>query len=63
MKCIVTDNKTRLYEYDVETNQQRSEWSYENDPKPKKARQSRSKIKVMLSVFFIIEALFIMSTI
>ncbi|XP_028047733.1 protein GVQW3-like [Monomorium pharaonis] len=52
MKRIITGDKTWVYEYDVETSQQSSEWRYENEPKPKKARQSRSKIKVMLTVFF-----------
>ncbi|XP_037946086.1 uncharacterized protein LOC119678365 [Teleopsis dalmanni] len=52
MKRIITGDKTRVYEYDVETSQQSSEWCFENELKPKKPRKSRSKIKVMLTVFF-----------
>lgn len=49
---IITGDETWVYEYDVETAQQSSEWRLPNEPKPKKPRQSRSKIKVMLTVFF-----------
>ncbi|KAJ8963246.1 hypothetical protein NQ318_018712 [Aromia moschata] len=51
-KRIITGDETWVYEYDVETDQQSSEWCAKNEPKPKKTRQSRSKIKVMLIVFF-----------
>lgn len=49
---IITGDETWVYEYDVETAQQSSEWRFPEEPKPKKPRQSRSKIKVMLTVFF-----------
>lgn len=49
---IITGDETWVYEYDVETSQQTSEWRFENEAKPKKARRSRSKVKVMLTVFF-----------
>jgi len=52
MKRIITGDETWVYEYDMQTSQQSSEWRFENEPKPKKPRQSRSKIKVMLTVFF-----------
>ncbi|XP_037932807.1 protein GVQW3-like [Teleopsis dalmanni] len=52
MKRIITGDETWVYEYDVETSQQSSEWRFKNEPKPKKPRKSRSKIKVMLTVFF-----------
>ena len=38
--------------YDPETKQQSSQWKSSGSPRPKKARQARSKIKVMLIVFF-----------
>jgi len=38
--------------YDVETKMQSSQWMGKGSPRPKKARMSRSKIKVMLVVFF-----------
>lgn len=52
MKRIIIGDETWVYEYDTLTSQQSTEWRFENEPKPKKARQSRSKIKVLLTVFF-----------
>ncbi|CAK9827766.1 Mariner Mos1 transposase [Anthophora retusa] len=49
---IITGDETWVYEYDIETNQQSSEWRFSNEPKPKKPRQSRSKIKILMTVFF-----------
>lgn len=51
MKRLITGDETWVYEFDMLTSQQSSEWRAENEPKPKKPRQSRSKIKV-LTVFF-----------
>ncbi|UYV65470.1 hypothetical protein LAZ67_3004454 [Cordylochernes scorpioides] len=42
----------RIYGFDSETIQQASEWSFKNEPRPKKARKAPSKVKVMLTVFF-----------
>lgn len=52
MERIITGDETWVYEYDMQTSQQSSEWVAKNEPKPKKPRQSRSKMKVMLIVFF-----------
>lgn len=52
IKRIITGDETWVYEFDMQTSQQASEWRFSNEPKPKKPRQSRSKIKVMLTVFF-----------
>ncbi|CAK9811861.1 Mariner Mos1 transposase [Anthophora quadrimaculata] len=52
MKRIITGDETWVYQYDMETSQQSSEWRLENEPKPKKPRQSRSKVKILLTVFF-----------
>lgn len=49
---IITGDETWVYEYDIETNQRSSEWRFSDESKPKKPRQSRSKIKVLLTVFF-----------
>lgn len=49
---VITGDETWVYEYDMQTSQQSSEWRFPNEPKPKKPRQSRSKIKVLLTVFF-----------
>lgn len=52
MERIITGDETWVYEYDMPTTQQSSEWRAKNEPKPKKPRQSRSKVKVLLTVFF-----------
>lgn len=52
MGRIITGDETWVYEYDTQTSQQSSEWVGKNEPKPKKPRKSRSKIKTMLIVFF-----------
>lgn len=52
MERIITGDETWVYEFDMQTSQQSSQWNFPNEPKPKRPRQSRSKIKVMLTVFF-----------
>ncbi|GFS99634.1 mariner Mos1 transposase [Trichonephila clavipes] len=51
-KLIITGDESGVYGYDPETKQQLSQWKNPGSPRPKKARQVRSKIKVMLIVFF-----------
>ncbi|XP_066259606.1 protein GVQW3-like [Euwallacea similis] len=51
IKRVITGDET-VYEYDIETAQQFSEWRVKNEPKQKKTLENRSKIKVMLIVFF-----------
>lgn len=36
----------------MQTSQQAWKWRLHTEPKPKKTRQSRSKFKIMLTVFF-----------
>jgi len=55
LKNIITGDETWVYGYDVETKMLSSQWMGKGSPrtnKKKKARMSRSKIKVMLIVFF-----------
>jgi len=52
IKCIITGDETWIYAYDPETVNQSSEYRAKGEPRPKKSRQSKSKIKVMLTVFF-----------
>jgi len=52
LKTIVTGDETWVYGYDVETKAQSSQWVGQRSPRPKKARMSRSNMKVMLVVFF-----------
>lgn len=52
LKNVITGDETWVYGYDVETKVQSSQWVGKSSPRPKKARQSRSNVKVMLIVFF-----------
>ncbi|GFU53074.1 histone-lysine n-methyltransferase setmar-like protein [Trichonephila clavipes] len=45
LKKIITGDETWVYGYDPETKQQSSQWKFPSEPRPKKARQSRSNIK------------------
>ncbi|XP_012231261.1 protein GVQW3-like [Linepithema humile] len=46
IKRIITGDETWVYEFDMQTSQQASEWRFDNEPKPKKPRQNRSKSHV-----------------
>jgi len=52
LKNIITGDETWVYGYDVETKMQSSQWMGKGSPGPKKARMSRSKIKVLLVAIF-----------
>ena len=41
-----------VYGYGIETKVQSSQWKCPQEPRPKKARQVRSNVKVLLTVFF-----------
>jgi histone-lysine N-methyltransferase SETMAR len=41
-----------VYGYDPETKVQSSQWKHSSSPRPKKAQQVGSKVKVLLTVFF-----------
>ncbi|CAK9805507.1 Protein GVQW3 [Anthophora plagiata] len=49
---IITGDESWVYGYDIETKVQSSQWVGKGSPRPKKARQVRSSVKVMLTVFF-----------
>jgi len=49
---VVTGDETWCYCYDPKTKQASSQWKTPNSPKPKKARQVRSNVKIMLISFF-----------
>ncbi|GFT38234.1 histone-lysine n-methyltransferase setmar-like protein [Trichonephila clavipes] len=57
LKKIITGDETWVYGYDPETKQQSSQWKFPSEPRPKKARQSRSNIKSMLIGFFYYEGI------
>ena len=49
---VITGDKTWIFEYDPETKCQSCQQKYPMLLRPKKARQSQSKVKVMLITFF-----------
>lgn len=52
LKQVITGDETWVYGYDAETKVQSSQWKTKSSPTPKKARQVKSNVKVMLTVFF-----------
>ena len=52
LKKVVTGDKSWVYGYDVETKAQSSQWKHTESPRPEKARQVRSNVKVLLTVSF-----------
>ena len=49
---VITGDETWVFQYDPETKRQSLHWKTAGSPRPKKARMSRSRVKVMLIVFF-----------
>ena len=52
LKKIITGDESWVYGYASETKAQPSQWKLPSSPCPKKAQQSHSKIKTMLTVCF-----------
>ena len=52
LKKVITGDELWVYIYDLETKAQSSQWKLPGSPHLKKAWQSHSKIKTMLTVFF-----------
>ncbi|UYV62495.1 hypothetical protein LAZ67_2000790 [Cordylochernes scorpioides] len=52
LQRVITGDEAWVYGYDVETKAQSSQWKLPHKPRPKKARQVRSNVKVLLTVFF-----------
>ncbi|XP_077496550.1 histone-lysine N-methyltransferase SETMAR-like [Amblyomma americanum] len=52
MNTIITGDESWVFGYDPETKSQSSQWKHSTSPRPKKTRQVRSNVKVMLSAFF-----------
>ena len=57
LNSVITGDETSVFEYDPETKRQSREWKSYGSPRPKKARKSKSKVKVMLIVFFDIQGI------
>ena len=52
LRKVISGDETRIFEYDPETKRQRCQWKSPTSPRPKKAIESKSKVKVMLIMFF-----------
>ncbi|UYV63328.1 hypothetical protein LAZ67_2003761, partial [Cordylochernes scorpioides] len=52
LQRVITGDEAWVYGYDVETKAQSSQWKLPHEPRPKNARQVRSNVKVLLTVFF-----------
>ncbi len=54
---VITVDESWIFEYDPETKWQSRQWKSPASPRPKKARMSKSKVKVMLIAFFDIKGI------
>ena len=52
LRRVITGDEMWIFEYHLETKRQGSQWKNLTLLRPKKARQSKSKVKVMLITFF-----------
>lgn len=52
LERIIVGNETWVYGYDSETKAQYSQWATREELQPKKARQSRSNMKAIITAFF-----------
>ena len=52
LRRVITGDEPQIFEYDPETERQSCQSKSPTSPRPKKVRQSKSKVKVMLIMFF-----------
>ena len=52
LDALVTCDESWIYCYDLQTKRQRSQWKHAGSPRPKKARQSKSTHKLVMTLFF-----------
>ena len=52
LKKVITGDKSWMYDYDIETKAKSTQWKRPVESRPKKVRQIRSNVKVLLTVFF-----------
>ena len=57
LNSVIIGDKTWVFQYDPETKKQSRKWKSYGSPRPVKARKSKSKVKVMLIVFFDIQGI------
>ena len=59
---IIAGDELWVYGYDIETKVQSSQWVGQTSPRPKKARQVQSNVKLMPTIFLMVRVLFTTST-
>jgi hypothetical protein len=52
LKTVITGDGTWVYGYDLEMKVQSPQWKHSSSTRPKNAQRVRSKVKVLLTVFF-----------
>ena len=52
LKKVITGDESWVYGYDIETEDQSSQWKSPEEQRPKKVCEGRLNVKVLLSVFF-----------
>jgi transposase-like protein len=52
LKTMITGDETWVYGYEPERKMQLSQWKHYSSSRPKRAQWVRSKVKVLLTVFF-----------
>ncbi|UYV63275.1 hypothetical protein LAZ67_2003626 [Cordylochernes scorpioides] len=57
LKIVITGDETWVYGYDPETNRQSSQWPEPGEPRFKKARMIKSRLKCLLIAFFDVKRL------
>ncbi|UYV84461.1 hypothetical protein LAZ67_X002283 [Cordylochernes scorpioides] len=57
LKNVITGDETWVYGYDLETKRQSSQWLEPGEPRFKKARMIKSKLKCLLITFFDVKGL------
>jgi len=53
LENVITCDESWFFQYDPESKRQSMHWKSSSSPKQKKARQSKSKFKAMVIVFFL----------
>jgi hypothetical protein len=52
LKTMIIGDEMWVYGYDPEMKMQSPQWKHSSSPRPKKAQQVQSKVKVLLTVFY-----------
>ena len=62
LKQVIIGNESWVHEYDSKTKPRSSKWKRPEEPKPKKALEVRSNVKVLFTIFFDCNGMVIMNS-